>query len=166
LGDTVFADVVAAYDALPESMKKRLEGLTALHTVLKRRQKTLDAGVDSYRTSEARKKTVDTVLASNDTEKKKILEAVHPVVRVHPATGRKCIYVTDAHTAHIIGMPKDESRDLIKELTEHVIKPEFLYRHSWKVNDLLMWDDCSSQHKATFDYKLPQRRVMHRTIVL
>ena len=63
-------------------------------------------------------------------------------------------------------LPKDESRDLIKELTAHCIKPEFIYSHNWRQNDLVMWDDCSTQHKATFDYPESLPRLMHRTTVV
>jgi taurine dioxygenase len=63
-------------------------------------------------------------------------------------------------------LPADESTALIRELTQHVVKPEFLYTHSWRVHDLVMWDNVASQHKATFDYKLPLRRLMHRTTLV
>jgi taurine dioxygenase len=93
-------------------------------------------------------------------------EAIHPVVRVHPVNGRKCIYVTEGYTSRILGVPEDESRDLIKELTAHCVKPEFTYRHNWEKHDLVMWDDCSTQHKATFDYPEKLPRLMHRTTVV
>src|SRR5258705_440666 len=92
--------------------------------------------------------------------------AVHPVVRVHPVNRRKCLYVDEGHMECILGLPEDESRDLIAELAAHCVKPEFLYRHNWRVHDLIMWDNCSTLHKATFDYALPQRRLMHRTTVV
>jgi taurine dioxygenase len=85
---------------------------------------------------------------------------------VHPVNGRKCLYVTEGYTSHIVGMPEDESRDLIAELTAHCVKPEFTYLHNWRKHDLVMWDDCSTQHKATFDYPESLPRLMHRTTVV
>lgn len=151
LGDTLFASMSAAYDALPEAMKKRLDGLRALQSHILRDEKTALVG---------RKRDAARIAAKKD------MDAVHPVVRAHPATGRKCLYVSEGYTARILGLPEDESRDLISELTAHCVKPEFLYRHNWRVHDLVMWDNCSTQHKATFDYALPQRRLMHRTTVI
>ena len=88
------------------------------------------------------------------------------MVRVHPVNGRKCLYVTQGYTSRILGIPEDESRELIKELTDHCIKPEFTYRHNWQKYDLVMWDDCSTQHKATFDYPATLPRLMHRTTIV
>lgn len=150
LGDTQYASTTAAYDALPESMKKRIDGLQAVHSILKRLDKTVQAGG---------KKDYTSALKSNP-------EATHPLVRVHPVTGRKCLYVTEGYTSQIVGMPEDESSDLIAELSQHCIKPEFLYRHRWQQYDLVMWDDCSTQHKATFDYPADAPRLMHRTTVV
>jgi taurine dioxygenase len=150
LGDTVFASMSAAYDALPDRMKKRLEGLQALQSIIHRHQKTLKEG---------RRKEYSAAVKADP-------EAVHPVVRVHPVTKKKCLYVSEGYTVKIIGLPEDESRDLIAELTSHCTRPEFQYRHNWRQGDLVMWDDCSTQHKATFDYALPLRRLMHRTTVI
>jgi taurine dioxygenase len=150
LGDTHYASTTAAYDALSASMKQRIDGLQAVHSILKRLDKTVQAGG---------KKDYTSALKSNP-------EATHPLVRVHPVTGRKCLYVTEGYTSQIVGMPEDESRDLIAELAQHCIKPEFLYRHRWQQHDLVMWDDCSTQHKATFDYPADAPRLMHRTTVV
>ena len=150
LGDTLFASMSAAYDALPESMKKRLDGLQALQSIIHRHEKTLQSG---------RKKEYNAAMKADP-------EAVHPVVRVHPVNGRKCLYVSEGYTVKILGLPEDESKDLIAELTNHCTKPEFQYRHNWRENDLVMWDDCSTQHKATFDYPAATRRRMHRTTVV
>ena len=150
LGDTNFASTSAAYDALPQSMKKRLDGLKALHSILQRLSKTLESGI---------KKDYNAAVKADP-------EAVHPLVRVHPVNGRKCLYVTEGYTARIIGLPEDESRDLIAELAAHCVKPEFTYLHKWRKHDLVMWDDCSTQHKATFDYPASTPRLMHRTTVV
>ena len=150
LGDTVFASMSAAYDALSESMKKRLAGLDALQSIIHRHEKTVQSG---------RKKEYNAAVRADP-------EAVHPVVRVHPVTGRKCLYVSEGYTVKIIGLPEDESRDLIAEIVSHCARPEFHYRHNWRNHDLVMWDDCSTQHKATFDYPASARRLMHRTTVI
>ena len=89
----------------------------------------------------------------------------HPVFRTHPVTGRKCLYVTEGECIAIEGYPEREALDLIGELHAHLIRPEFQYRHKWRVGDLLMWDNCTCQHLAVQDYKLPQRRLMHRVTV-
>ena len=83
-------------------------------------------------------------------------------MRVHPVNGRKCLYLSEGYTVKILGLPEDESRDLVKELTHHCTKPEFQYVHNWRQHDLVMWDDCTTLHKATFDYPAHLRRHMHR----
>jgi taurine dioxygenase len=88
-----------------------------------------------------------------------------PLVRTHPVTKRKGLFVNEAHTSHIVGMSKPESDALLAQLYEHIVRPEFIYTHSWRAGDLLMWDNAAVQHKATFDYDLPLRRLMHRTTV-
>jgi taurine dioxygenase len=148
LGATCFASMTAAYDALSIAMKRRIDGLTAVHSRVLRDAKANQLGGTRAELTE---------------EQKKNAEAVHPVVRVHPVTGRKCLYVSEGYTARIVSMPEDESRDLLAELTAHCIQPRFRYTHDWQVHDLLMWDDCSTQHRATFDYALPQRRLMYKT---
>lgn len=150
LGDTKFASVSAAYKALPQAVKNRIDGLQAVQSILHRLQQTVDAGI---------KKDYGAAVKAEP-------EATHPVVRVHPVNGRKCLYVTEGYTSRILGLPDDESRDLIKELTAHCIKPEFQYRHHWQQHDLVMWDDCATQHQATFDYPATTPRLMHRTTVV
>lgn len=150
LGDTAFVSTSAAYEALPASMKKRLEGLQALQSIIHRHQKTLNVGVQ--------KDYAAAVKADP--------EAVHPVVRVHLVNKRKCLYVSEGYTVKILGLPEDESRDLIAELVQHCTRPEFQYVHNWRQDDLVMWDDCATLHKATFDYPPTLRRRMHRTTVI
>jgi taurine dioxygenase len=149
-GDTVFASMTAAYDALPDKMKQRLDGLQAVQSIVMRYEKTEQAGI--------KKDALESVITSAP-------EAIHPVVRPHPLTGRKCLFVSEGYTQKILGIPGDESEALISELSAYCVEPRFQYRHSYQVDDLLMWDDSSTQHKATFDYALPQRRLMHRTTI-
>jgi taurine dioxygenase len=150
LGDTNYASVSKAYEALPQAMKNRLDGLQAVQSIMHRLTQTVESGI---------KKEYNAALKADP-------EAIHPVVRVHPVNERKCLYVTQGYTSRILGIPEDESRDLIKELTEHCVKPEFTYRHNWQKHDLVMWDDCSTQHKATFDYPATLPRLMHRTTIV
>jgi len=154
LGDTVFANCIAAYEALPESMKRRLDGLKAIHRYSARRRVE-----DSPRP----KLTAAQIAETPD--------IAHPIVRTHPFTGRKALYVTAGECVGVVlkngeGMPEDEAVDLIAELDAHCVKPEFLYRHSWRVGDLVMWDNATAMHLAICDYALPQRRLMHRTTVI
>ena len=149
LGDTVFANAVAAYEALPHNMKERLAGLGAIHRYSARRRVT-----DSPRPKLTREQLDETP------------DIAHPIVRTHPYTGRKSLYVTAGECVGIEGMPEDEALDLIAELDAHIVRPEFLYRHQWRVGDLLMWDNAASMHLAICDYTLPERRLMHRTTVI
>jgi taurine dioxygenase len=154
LGDTVFANCIAAYDALPAALKKRLDGLKAIHRYSSRRR---------VKNSPRPKLTAAQIAETPD--------VAHPIVRTHPFTGRKAIYVTAGECIGIVSengrnMPEDEALDLIAELDAHCIKPEFLYRHSWRVGDLVMWDNATAMHLAVCDYALPERRLMHRTTVI
>jgi taurine dioxygenase len=149
LGDTLFANAIAAYEALPETMKRRLAGLKAIHRYSMRRR------VDNS----PRPKLTAAQLAETP-------DIAHPIVRTHPYTGRKSLYVTGGECVGIEGIAEDEALDLIAELDAHIVKPEFCYRHKWRVGDLLMWDNASSMHLAICDYALPERRLMHRTTVI
>jgi taurine dioxygenase len=154
LGDTVFANCIAAYEALPASIKRRLDGLKAIHRYSSRRRVE----------NSPRPKLTAAQLAETP-------DIAHPIVRTHPFTGKKAIYITAGECIGIVlpngeGMPEDEALDLIAELDAHCIKPEFLYRHRWRVGDLVMWDNATAMHLAICDYALPERRLMHRTTVI
>ncbi|MDP3136227.1 MAG: TauD/TfdA family dioxygenase [Burkholderiaceae bacterium] len=152
LGDTLFASTCAAYDALDDAMKRRLGGLQAVHRLEDGRSGRKLAGAVLRETlTEAQKRAVQ--------------ELVHPVVRTHPVTGRRCLYVNEQFTSHIVGMPEAQSSQLIRELCDHITQPRFIYRHRWQVGDLVIWDNCSSQHQALGDYEWPMRRLMHRITV-
>lgn len=149
LGDTVFANCIAAYEALPASMKRRLDGLKAIHRYSARRR------VENSPRPQLTRAQLD---ATPD--------IAHPIVRTHPHTGRKAIYVTAGECVGIEGMPQDEAVDLIAELDAHCVRAEFCYRHRWQAGDLVMWDNATAMHLAICDYALPQRRLMHRTTVI
>jgi taurine dioxygenase len=141
-GDTVFASATAAYDALSEAMKHRLDGLVAIQSYAK----TTSDGV-----KEAREKIVPDVQ--------------HPAVLVHSATGRKALYVSESMTRGFVGMPQDEAEDLLAELVSHLTHPEFVWAQQWKSNDLIIWDNRAVIHRAT-PYDLTQTRHMLRTTVM
>lgn len=151
-GDTLFVSAADAYDALPETIKQRIAGLTASN---------------SYRemwNRKAREFGKRAVLNAEELSKYPP-DAHHPIVRTHPVTGRKCLYVCDGYTNRIDGLSEADSAALLQALFDHLLKPEFLYRHRWRVGDLLIWDNCLVQHKAVFDYTPPLRRVMQRCTI-
>jgi taurine dioxygenase len=149
LGDTVFTNMIAAYEALPESQKQQIAGLKAIHRYSERRRIA----------NSPRPKLTPEQLAQTP-------DVAHPIVRTHPYTGRKALYVTAGECIGIEGMPQDEAVGLIEALDAHCIRPEFQYRHKWRIGDLLMWDNAAAMHIAICDYALPERRLMHRTTVI
>lgn len=149
LGDTLWANTAAAYEALDSATQRRIDGLKAAFSLANRFEKLVEDG--------------DKNAILTDTQKAKTQEVVHPVVRTHPVTGRKCIFVNEAHSARIIGMADAESRSLLEMLWTHCTRPEFIYRHRWQPGDVVMWDNIPTQHIAIRDYELPQQRYLFRT---
>lgn len=141
LGDTCFASAAAAYDALPDEMKERVERLEAVFNFAgrKRARPITQAQIEAFP------------------------EVTHPVVRPHPFTARKCLYIMRDDCTGLVDVRDHEAQTLIAALADHIVRPEFVYRHQWQPGDLLMWDNCTVQHKAIQDYELPLRRLMHRT---
>lgn len=156
LGDTMFASTQMAYDALPEAMKKKLAPLKGIHRFLDayNRQNDQRASRGIERTAMQEKELRD-----------KTPDVVHPVVRTHPFTGRKCLYVNEGFTVGIEGMSAADGKALIQELHQHCMRPEFAYRHKWQVGDLVMWDNCSTIHSGSSDYGPEHRRLLYRTTV-
>jgi taurine dioxygenase len=149
LGTTYYASAIAAYEALPETLRHRLQGMRAVHSFVHHSvRRAHEGGTRIEMTEELRRKHPD---------------VSQPVVRVHPRTGRKALYVTEGHTTHILGLERSESDVLLRQLWEHLRRPQFVYAHRWQVGDLVVWDNCATQHRATRDYALPLRRLMHRT---
>jgi taurine dioxygenase len=161
LGNTSFASTTAAYDALPEDMKERLLSLRNIHSYRYYRAKNIEA----QREEQARGKRVVQEHALTEEQLKSVPDSEAPIVRTHPVTGHKGLFINEAHTSHIVGLPNHESDALLSQLCAHITKPEFRYEHHWQAGDFLMWDNCAVQHKANFDYDLPLRRLMHRTTV-
>jgi taurine dioxygenase len=143
LGDTEFASAQAAWEALPDPLRHRIEGRRAVFDF---------AG---------RKRAVPPTREEIDRNP----PVMHPIVRTHPYTGKKCLCIMRDDCTSIEGLEQDEAEALIAALSDHIVKPAFVYRHQWRPGDLLMWDNCTVQHRAIQDYDLPQRRLMHRTTV-
>ena len=156
LGDTLFASTMLAYDALSDAMKQKLAPLKGVHRFMDAYNKQNDrrAAGGIARTAMQEKELRD-----------KTPDVLHPVVRTHPFTGRKCLYVNEGFTVGIDGMPEDEGKALIRELHAHCMRPEFAYRHQWQVGDLVIWDNCSTIHSGTSDYGPEHRRLLYRTTV-
>jgi taurine dioxygenase len=147
-GDTLWADMHAAYLALSGSLRSLLDPLDAVHDLAK-------AFPPDHR-------SVQTSGSDRYAEKMKANPPVlHPMVRTHPERGEDCLFVNEGFTTAIQGLAKKESDDLLAFLFAHVNKPEFSVRWRWKPNTLAMWDNRCTQHYAVNDY-LPHRRVMHR----
>lgn len=145
-GDTLFASQYAAYEALSDGMKKLLDGLYAVNS---------SAKADVTKTREDR-------IAERGTEvAKKTLEAEHPVIRTHPETGRKALYVNFGHTVRFRGMTEEESAPLLAYLFQHQIRPEFTCRFVWQPGSIAIWDNRCAQHNPVNDYH-GYKRVMHR----
>ena len=161
LGNTSFASTTAAYDAMPENMKVRLRELKNVHSYVYYRGRNIKA----QKEEQARGARVVQEHVLTEEHLRQVPDAEAPIVRTHPVTGRKGLFINEAHTSHIVGLPRAESDALLKEICAHIVKPEFRYEHHWRAGDLLMWDNVATQHKANFDYDLPLRRLMYRTTV-
>jgi taurine dioxygenase len=160
LGNTYFASTTAAYDGLSPQMKERVARLHNVHSYREYRLKNYAAQQEDMR------RGIRTVqeFAPTPEQLASVPDMEVPVIRIHPVTGRKCLFVNEGHTSHLTGMSRAESDVLLAELYAHITRPEFVYGHSWRPGDLLMWDNVAVQHKATFDYD-PLPRLMYRTTV-
>jgi alpha-ketoglutarate-dependent 2,4-dichlorophenoxyacetate dioxygenase len=145
-GNTEFVDTRAAYDALPDKMKKRLEGLVAEHSIWHSRAKH-----GGY--------------VPTEEERKLRPPAQHRLVRRHPGSGRNCLYVA-SHASHIIGMPAEEGEALLHELIEFATQLRFIYSHRWHVGDLVIWDNRATMHRATPFEATGYARDMRRTTII
>jgi alpha-ketoglutarate-dependent 2,4-dichlorophenoxyacetate dioxygenase len=143
-GETEFADMRAAWDALPDARKRELDGLIVEHSIFRSRSQI---GFADF----------------NDEIFKELPPVRQALVRHHPASGRTSLYLA-SHASHIIGWPVEEGRALIEELIAFATQPQFVYRHQWSVGDLVMWDNRCTMHRGR-PYDDAQRRVLHRTTV-
>ncbi|WP_430318244.1 taurine dioxygenase [Pseudomonas nitroreducens] len=151
-GDTLWASGIAAFEALSKPLQQLLDGLTATHDISKSfpQERFGATDADRARLEEARRKNPP---------------RSHPVIRTHPVTGRKALFVSDGFTTRINDLEPAESRAILDLLFAHFARPEFTVRWRWKENDVAFWDNRVTQHYAVDDYR-PQRRVMHRATIL
>ncbi len=145
-GDTWFANMYAAYEALDGETKTRITTLRAIHKYVSRR-----AGAKVAK------------LASED--EKKTPDASHPLVRTHPETGRRSLYLNPNRINHIEGLSLDESDALLDALYKHAFEKRFHYRHRWREGDLLIWDNRCTMHRASTDLEPGDRRLLHRILL-
>jgi alpha-ketoglutarate-dependent 2,4-dichlorophenoxyacetate dioxygenase len=144
-GETEFADLRAAYDALPDDKQRQLEGLIAEHSIFHSRSQT---GFAEF----------------NEEIRREMPPVPQVVVRRHPGSGRQTLYLA-AHASHIVGWPLAAGRRLLDELIAFATQPQFVYRHPWRVGDLVMWDDRCTMHRGRPYDDARHRRVLHRTTV-
>jgi taurine dioxygenase len=142
-GDTLFASMYAAYDALPSRLRQRLEGRRGAFTYGGRRKATA-------------------LLNEEDRDWKPVF---HPIIRTHPETGRKALYFDPGKIVGFEGIDATETDDLIEELTSYMIQPEGHYRHTWRKGDIVIWDNRCSYHKAAGDYPPEEDRIHWRVSI-
>lgn len=145
-GSTYFADMSSAYETLPSHLKEAIEGRKA---------------IQSYA---AFNKTYST--DTNETQSKKTQDVLHPIVRTHPYTGRKSLYVCPGMSIGIDGIADDEARQILQECFEWSVRPEFVYKHDWRLGDAILWDNACTMHRRDpFDGDQFER-IMKRTTIL
>ena len=151
-GDTIWISMYAAYETLPDKLKRFLGDMKAEH-------RTIKAFGDDIRSNlwrdEAGRKRFQEILA--------LPPAEHPVIRTHPVTGRKGLYVNEGYTTRLLGIDRALGDRLLDYLFEHIRTPEFQVRFRWRQGDVAVWDNRVTQHYAVADYT--ERRVMHRVTI-
>ena len=146
-GDTQFANMAAAYSALPAATQQRIAGLMAIHV---------------YQSSHSTRQ----LMGLPEAAKERVPNAVlHPMVRTHPESARKSIYINPVRIEGILGMDHKEALPLLGELLVHATDERFQYRHAWKPGDLVMWDNRCLLHKANGDYDMEQTRYLYRVML-
>jgi len=145
-GDTQFTNMYAAYDDLPAGTRARIDPLKAIHKYS-----------SSRKLSRISTRPADEMAA--------MPEATHPLVRTHPETRRKSLYLNPNRMEQIMGLDRAESDHLLDELIAHATQPKYQYRHVWRRGDIVIWDNRCTMHKANADYPEGERRLMHRVIV-
>jgi alpha-ketoglutarate-dependent 2,4-dichlorophenoxyacetate dioxygenase len=144
-GQTEFADLRAAYEALDGPMRSRIEGLVAEHSIFRSRELV---GFTDF----------------SDEERSAYPPMPRPVVRLHPGSTRKSLYLA-SHASHIVGLPVEEGRALLARLTDFATQPKFVYVHHWQLHDLLVWDNRCTMHRGRPYDEIRYRRDMRRTTV-
>jgi taurine dioxygenase len=146
-GDTQYVNMHLAYDELPEATKRRIDGLRAVHVYQSK-----------YSPRELKPLSEASLKAMPP-------PGVHPLVRVHPANGRKALFLNPVRIESIVGMADGEALDLVAELMAHAIQKRFEYRHQWRYGDMVIWDTRSVLHKANPDYDMNERRYLYRLML-
>jgi taurine dioxygenase len=149
-GDTVFANMHAAWERLPDALRRAVQGLRAEHTYLAKY-------AELQRRSPWRPDL-------SDDQRAQVQPVVHPVVRTHPETGRKALFVSEHFTTRLVGVPQSQGDELLQALFAHSVRPEHLYRHRWQPHDLVFWDNRSVMHLAA-GCPDDQRRKLYRTTI-
>ena len=145
-GATWFCNMHAAYDALPAATRQRIEGKRAIH------------GYDTPRArNRPSSRTPQEIAETPDVE--------HPLVRTHPVTGRKGLYLNPNRLDRIVGLPRAESDELLDELIAEARKPQHHYGHEWRVGDVIVWDNRATMHRVMLDYPVGERRIMQRVLL-
>ncbi|CAN5555366.1 TauD/TfdA family dioxygenase [soil metagenome] len=150
-GDTLFADQHLAWEALSPELQQRILPLRAEHSYLAKYEELRAKNPWRPKLSQAQ---ID-----------QVAPAVHPIVRTHPETGRKALFVSEHFTTRIVDLPKDEGDALLAELFAHSVRPEFIYRHQWQPHDLVFWDNRSLMHLAAGTPDHLRRRLNRTTVV-
>jgi alpha-ketoglutarate-dependent taurine dioxygenase len=153
-GDTLWADLEAAYTKLSEPLRELVDKLEAVHRIA-----PLAYWGEPF----------DTALSRDDATKlledsRSVPPVIHPVVRVHPRTGKPALFVNQGFTSHIVGFARHESDALLRLLFDHTTQPEFFFRHHWQPGDVVMWDNQATMHYAVDDYGTAARRVRRVTV--
>ena len=146
-GDTQYIDMHEAYEDLPEATKRRIDGLKAVHVYQSK-----------YSPRELRPLSEASANALPP-------PGIHPLVRTHPESGRKALYLNPVRIEAIIGMEDDEALELVAELMAHATQKKYEYRHQWRHGDMVIWDNRSVMHKANPDYDMNERRYLYRLML-
>lgn len=149
-GDTLFADMHKAWDAVPQALRKQVEGRSAAHSYTARYAETKFEG--NWRPTLSAEQLAQ------------VQEVIHPVVRTHPENGRKALFVSEGFTTRIVGLPDDESRDVLQQLYALSVLEQNIYRHQWQPHDLVFWDNRSLIHLATGCPAHLRRKLFRTTI--
>ena len=155
-GDTRFAGMYKAYETLPDDLKSKVEGKSAIHSA----RHVFGSKKSAYGEREVNK----TGRISNSEVADEMEDVIHPIVIHHPLSGKQALYVNPGFTIGVEGMDHDEGADLLRRLYAHAMKPEHVYQFSWKPGSIAFWDNRSTWHWALNDYH-GQRRVMHRITI-
>jgi taurine dioxygenase len=146
-GDTQYVNMHEAYDDLPEATKRRIDGLKAVHV---------------YQSKHSPRE----LRPLSETSAKALPPpGVHPLVRTHPESGRKALYLNPVRIESIVGMEDDEALELVAELMAHATQQKYEYRHQWRHGDMVIWDNRSLMHKANPDYDMNERRYLYRLML-